>query len=120
MRIEAASNRYFGATAGAKAQVLSVEVSSLGARSRRPCALDEGGLQPGRALFHALGTALSGTLVVFGAESGPGNQMAFGAEAAHIDADLRHHYLSREAADSRDGGEHFDGYAKRFDVAVDL
>ena len=46
--------------------------------------------------------------------------MAFGAEAAHIDADLRHHYLSREAADSRDGGEHFDGYAKRFDVAVDL
>jgi len=46
--------------------------------------------------------------------------MAFGLEAAHVDADLRHHDLGREAADARDGGEPFDGYAKGFDVAVDL
>jgi hypothetical protein len=29
-------------------------------------------------------------------------------------------HLGRKAADAGDGGEHFDGYAKRFDVAVDL
>jgi hypothetical protein len=31
--------------------------------------------------------------------------MAFGLEAAHVDADLRHHHLGRKAADARDGGE---------------
>jgi hypothetical protein len=44
------SNGSFGATAGAKAQGLSVEISSLGAGGC-PCALDEGGLEPGRAPF---------------------------------------------------------------------
>jgi hypothetical protein len=72
------------------------------------------------ALFHARGAALSGAFVVFGTESVPGNQMAFGAEAAHIDTDLRHDHLGCEAADAGDGDQHFDGYAKGFDVAVDL
>src|SRR6202051_3140611 len=108
-----------GAAAGSNAQVLSVEVSFLGARGR-PCALDQSGLQPGRSLLHTRGAAFSSAFVVPGAESGPGNQIAFGGEPAHIGTDLRHDHLGREAADARNGFQHFDGYAKGFDVAVDL
>jgi hypothetical protein len=89
-------------------------------RMRRPCALDQSGLEPGGTLFHARGAAFSSAFVVLGAESGPGNQIAFGGEPAHIDTDLRHDHLGREAADAGNGGQHFDGYAKGFDVAVDL
>jgi hypothetical protein len=64
--------------------------------------------------------AFSSAFVVLGAESGPGNQIAFGGEPAHIDTDLRHDHLDREAADPGNGFKHFDGYAKGFDVAVDL
>ena len=39
-----------GAAAGSNAQVLSVEVSFLGARGR-PCALDQSGLEPGAPFF---------------------------------------------------------------------
>jgi len=38
----------------------------------------------------------------------------------HRDTDLRHDHLGREAADAGNGFQHFDGYAKGFDVAVDL
>jgi hypothetical protein len=46
--------------------------------------------------------------------------MAFGLEAAHVDADLRDHHFGREASDAGDGGQHIAGYAKGFDVGVDL
>ena len=59
-------------------------------------------------------------MVVFGAESGPADQMTFGLEAAHVDADFRDHHLGGEIADTGNGGEHFDGYTKGFEVAIDL
>ncbi len=46
--------------------------------------------------------------------------MAFGLEAAHVDADLRDHHLGRQRTDAGDGGQHFDGYAKGFDVGTHL
>ena len=46
--------------------------------------------------------------------------MAFGTEAAHIDTDLRHDHLGREAADTRNGGQHLDGCEEGSDVGVDL
>ena len=98
---------------------MSLEVTSLGTGGR-PGALDKGGLPPGCALLHTVGAALSSAFVVLGAESGPGYQIAFGGEPAHIDTDLRHDHLGREAADAGNGFQHFDGYAKGFDVAVDL
>jgi hypothetical protein len=76
-------------TPGAEAQVLSGEVTSLFARGR-PGALDKGGLEPGRAFFYAVGAAFSGAFVVFGAESGPSDQLGSGGEAAPVDADLRY------------------------------
>ena len=69
-----------GAAAGSNAQVLSVEVSLLGARGR-PCAFDQSGLEPRGTLFHARGAAFSSAFVVLAAESGPGNQIAFGGES---------------------------------------
>jgi hypothetical protein len=106
-------------TPAAEAQVLSREVTFLFARGR-PGALDKGGLEPGRAFFYAVGAAFSGAFVVFGAESGPSDQLGFGGEAAPVDADLRYDHFSREAAEARNGAEHFDGYPKGFDVGVDL
>jgi hypothetical protein len=46
--------------------------------------------------------------------------MAFGGETAHVDADLRHDHLGRKAAEAGNGAQHFDGFTKGFDVAVDL
>ena len=46
--------------------------------------------------------------------------MAFGLEAAHVDADLRDDHFSRKRADAGHGGQHFAGYAKGFEVALDL
>src|ERR1035438_2178493 len=82
------------AAPGSNAQELGLKVALLGPRSR-PGALDEGGLQPRRALFHPCGAALSGAFVVLGTEPGPGDQVALGWEAAHIDADLRYDHRGR-------------------------
>ena len=41
-------------------------------------------------------------------------------EAAHVDPNLGHDHLGREAADTGDGAQHFDGDTKGFDAAVDL
>src|SRR5260370_23443983 len=54
-----------GATPGAQAQELSLEVTSVFACGR-PGALDDGDLEPWRAFFYAVGAALSGAVIVFG------------------------------------------------------
>jgi hypothetical protein len=46
--------------------------------------------------------------------------MARSLKAAHVDADLGDDDRCRQAANAGDGAEHFDGYTKGFDVAVDL
>jgi hypothetical protein len=90
-----------GAPTGAQAAELGVQVGSLRSR-RRPGALDQGGLQPRRPLSHAGGPALAGALVILGTKSGPGDQMAFGREPPHVDADLGGDDLGAELADARD------------------
>ena len=85
-----------------------------------PGGLDEGGLQPGRALLQAGGAALAGTLVVAGAEAGPGEEVAGGGEAAHVEADLGEDDLGGELTDAGDGGEERDRFAERAEVALHL
>src|SRR5271167_208664 len=75
-----------GATSGAQAEELRLEAASFFAGGR-PGALDQCGLEPGGAFSYAVGASFSGALVVFGAESGPGDQLGLGGEAAHVDAD---------------------------------
>ena len=85
---------FLGAAPGAEPLELGVEVAVLLAHGG-PGGLDEGGLQPGRALLQAGGAALAGALVLAGAEAGPGDQVAGGREAAHVEADLGEDDLRR-------------------------
>src|SRR3989304_4512881 len=72
----------------------TLEAEELGAEAAvllaggGPCALDEGGLQPGVAGADAGGPALAGTLVEARTEPGPGDEMAGRGKAGHLEADL--------------------------------
>src|SRR3954452_7565400 len=76
-----------GSAAVAQALELSLKVAALFAGAG-PSALDQRGLEPRRALAQPGGASLAGALVVARAEPGPGDQVAGGREAAHVDADL--------------------------------
>src|SRR3954469_25730972 len=75
-----------GSAAVAQALELSLKVAALFACAS-PGALHQRGLEPRRPFAQAGGAALAGALVVAGAEPGPGDQVADGREAAHVDAD---------------------------------
>src|SRR5215210_271329 len=117
------ADRLFRAAAGAQALELGLEVAALLAR-RRPGALHEGGLQPGRAVAQAGGAALARALVATRAQARPGQQVPGGGEAAHVGADLGHDHLGTERADAGDGDQQPDRGAKglevRFHLSVDL
>src|SRR5258705_8286923 len=104
---------------GSQTLELGLKVAALG-----PCcgpgALDEGGFQPGGALAHAGGSTLAGAFVVPGTQAGPRDQMTFGREAVHVDADLGNDDLSAEIADAGDGAQDLDRGAKGLDMGVDL
>src|SRR5215510_13547308 len=55
---------------------------------RRPGTLYQRGLEPRRTLAQAIGATLAGGLVVARTDAGPGDEMAVGWEAAHVDAGL--------------------------------
>src|SRR3982750_2218022 len=97
------AHRLLRAAAGAQAVAPGLEVARLLAAGR-PGALDEGGLQPGRALAQAGGAALAGAPVVPRARPGPGDEVAGGREAAHVGADLGDDDPGRERADAGDRG----------------
>src|SRR5262252_8772148 len=78
---------FLGASTTLEAEELRSEVSILAAGGG-PGGLHEGGLQPGIAGAGAGREAFAGTLVEAGAEAGPGNEMAGGGKAGHIEADL--------------------------------
>src|ERR1700730_7961863 len=74
----------------------------------------------GQALAHAGGSTLTGAFVVPGAQAGPRDQMTFGREAVHVDADLRNDDLGAQIADAGDGAQDLDRGAKGLDMGVDL
>src|SRR5215217_7819838 len=103
--------RLFRATASLEAQELSFEVAALLPR-RRPGALHQHGLEPGRSLGHPGRAALAGALVETGNQTRPGQKMPGGREPAHVKADLGNHDLGRCRAQPRHLGQALDGVAK--------
>src|ERR1700730_16565501 len=80
-------------------QELGLQVAILLAH-RRPGALHQRGLEPGGALAHAIGSALAGALVVARTHTGPGDELAFGREPAHVGADLGNDNLRTDIANA--------------------
>jgi hypothetical protein len=58
-----------------------------------PGGLDQCRLQPGRTFAQAIGATLARTLVVARTDAGPGDEMAGGGEAAHLEPDLGEDHL---------------------------
>ena len=98
---------------------LGLEVAALFARGG-PGTLDQGGLEPERPLAHAGGAPLAGALVILGTQTGPGDQVPLGREAAHVTADLGEDDAGAQIADTGNGVQQLDGGAKGFDIGVDL
>src|SRR5215213_8615696 len=67
---------------------LGLQVASLGADGG-PGTLRQGCLEPRGTFAQAGGAALAGAFVVARAATGPGEQMAGGGEAAHVEPDFR-------------------------------
>src|SRR5271163_1258007 len=70
------------ADAGSEALVLGLEVAAVGTGGRE-CCFFECDSEPLRSFAGAAGAAFPGRLVVAGAASGPGGEVAGGGEAAH-------------------------------------
>src|SRR5215472_3946001 len=102
-----------------QAMELRLQIAAVFAGDR-PSALDQGGLEPGRAFARATGSPLAGALVILGTETGPGDQMSSGGETAHVAADLGADDLGAQIADPRNGGQQQDRRAKGLDMDVDL
>src|SRR5260370_9653088 len=86
----------------------------------RPGDLDEQGLEPRGSFAELGGAALAGTLVVPGAQAGPGDQVCGGREARHVDADLGDDDGSGDIADAGDRGQSEGCLAKGFEPIPDL
>src|SRR5262245_8087271 len=107
------------ATPRADAVKLSLEVGAF--RScRRPGALHESALEPGRALANAGRSALTCALVAARADARPGDQVSAGGKAAHVNADLGKNCLSSQGLDARDGAYLFDGGTKGRNAGLHL
>ena len=111
------ANGLFGAASGTDAVELGLDVAALLAR-RSPAALDQGGLKPRSTLSHAGRAPLTGTLVVLGAQTGPGDEMRRGGKSAHVVADLGRDDACTKLTDPRNGGQQLDGGAKGLDALV--
>src|SRR6516162_4779541 len=81
------------------AQELGLQVAILLAH-RGPCALHQRGFEPGGTFTHAIRSALVGALVVARTHTGPGDEMAFGRELAHVSADLGNNDLRADIANA--------------------
>src|SRR6266699_2383113 len=101
------------------AQELGLQVAILLAY-RRPGALHECGLEPGRTLSQAVGPTFSGTLVVARAKTDPRDEMAFGWETAHVGANLRDDDLRADFSNAGDCHDLADSDPKRCDACLHL
>src|SRR4051812_15447400 len=108
-----------GSAAVAQALELSLKVAALFAGAG-PSALDQRGLEPRRALAQPGGAALAGALVVARAEPSPGDQVAGGREAVHVDANLGDDDLRGQVTDAGDGAQQPDRLTERVEIAVHL
>src|ERR1700751_6156434 len=79
--------RLLDAAAGAQAMELGLQIAQLLAGGGRS-ALHEGSLKPKGSLAHAGGAAFAGALIVFRAQSGPGDELPGVRERAHVATDL--------------------------------
>src|SRR5271168_5257437 len=79
---------------------------------RRPGALDEHGLEPGRPLAQARGLALAGAFVLPGAQTAPGDESAGKRKTAHVATDLGKNRRRRHGADPGHRTHKFDRGAK--------
>src|SRR5215203_1840544 len=98
---------------------LGLQVASLGADGG-PGTLRQGCLEPRGTFAQAGGAALAGAFVVARAATGPGEQMAGGGEAAHVEPDFREDDLPAQVTDAGDRAQLADGVAERAEVALHL
>src|SRR5215831_4352208 len=77
-----------------------------------PGTLHEHGLEPRSALAQARRFAFAGTLVLAGAQPGPGDEVSRSRKAAHVAADLGQDGGCRQQADARDCAQASDQFAK--------
>src|SRR5215217_9767420 len=96
---------------------LGLQVASLGADGG-PGTLRQGCLEPRGTFAQAGGAALAGAFVVARAATGPGEQMAGGGEAAHVEPDFREDDLPAQVTDAGDRAQLADGVAERAEVAL--
>src|SRR5829696_9119186 len=89
------ADRLLRTAAAFEAQVLRLQIAALLANGG-PGALNQEGLEPGRALAQARGAALAGALVIARTQVRPGQQMAGSREAAHVGADVADDALGAE------------------------
>jgi hypothetical protein len=87
--------------------------------SGAPGDLDQEGLEPGGALAQAGGAAFASTLVVGGAEPGPGDQMGRRRKPAHVATDLGDDAGGGERADPGDGGQPPGGFLKGIEALME-
>src|SRR5262245_61405074 len=79
---------------------LSAQIAVLFADGR-PGRLDQRGFQPGRTLAQAVGSALACALIVARTDAGPGDEMAVGGEATHVEPDFVEPDLRIQSFDAR-------------------
>src|ERR1700745_4453027 len=96
---------------GAQAMELRAVVAVLGAFGG-PGTLHEHGLEPRGAFAQARRFAFAGTLVVAGAQPGPGDEVSSRRKAAHVRADLAQDGGRRPKADAGDCAQASDQFAK--------
>jgi len=72
-------------------------------RNGGPGVLDERGLEPVIAIADSGAATLPGTLRHPRAETGPGDEMAHGVDAAHVRVDLRADHSGGSGSDAWDG-----------------
>src|SRR5437660_7075818 len=100
-----------GPATGLEAQELGSEVGVVLADGG-PRGLDEGGFEPGVSGEGSGGAPFACALVLPRRETGPGAEVPWGGEAAHIDAEFGDQDRGGERSNPADGGQALDGGPK--------
>src|SRR5829696_5133431 len=112
------AERTFVAASWFEAPVLGFEVVTLDADGGHG-GLFEREVQPLGPVARPAGAALAGRLVVAGAQTGPGREMACGRKARHVGADLADDALRAAVLDARDRAQQLNRQRERADLLLD-